>query len=48
MSWTIEIKPSAEKYYLRLEKRTRKRVREALHSLEREANPFLFTATSDG
>jgi len=41
MSWTIEVKPTAEKYYLRLDKRTRKRIREALHALEREGDPFL-------
>jgi mRNA interferase RelE/StbE len=41
MSWTIEVKPTAEKQYLRLDKRTRKRIREALHVLEREVNPFL-------
>jgi mRNA-degrading endonuclease RelE of RelBE toxin-antitoxin system len=41
MSWKIEVKPTAEKYYLRLDKRTRKRIREALDALEREVNPLL-------
>jgi len=41
MSWQIEVKPTAEKYYLRLDKRTRKRIREALDALEREVNPLL-------
>ena len=41
MSWKIEIKPTAEKHYLRLEKRTRKRIKEALVELESYENPFL-------
>ena len=34
MSWTVEIKPSAEKQYLRLGKSTRQRVKAAIRSLE--------------
>ena len=39
MSWTVEVKPTAEKYYLKLDKRTRGRVREALKSLENKGEP---------
>ena len=41
MSWKIEVKPAAEKYYLRLGKGTRKRIKEALHELEGAEDPFL-------
>jgi mRNA interferase RelE/StbE len=41
MSWKIEIKPSAEKQYLRLYKKTRKQIRESLLELEEQNNPFL-------
>ena len=41
MSWKIEIKPSAEKQYLRLDKKTRKKIRESLLDLEEQNNPFL-------
>lgn len=34
MSWTIELKPSAAKQYLKLDRRTRARIREVLHELE--------------
>ena len=40
MSWRIEIKPAAERQYLRLDKRLRKRVKDALRELEREENPL--------
>ncbi len=40
-SWRIEIKPSAEKRYCKLDKRARKRILKALRSLEREEAPFL-------
>ena len=30
MSWKIEIKPTAEKSYLKLDKKTRKRIKKAL------------------
>ena len=39
-SWRIEIKPSAEKQYLKLDKKTRKRIREALETLEKEEVPL--------
>ena len=41
MSWKIEIKPSAEKQYLKLDKKTRKQIRESLLNLEEQNNPFL-------
>jgi len=41
MSWKIEIKPNAEKQYLKLDKKTRKRIKEYLIQLEKEENPFL-------
>ena len=41
MSWKIEVKPAAEKYYLRLGKPTRKRIKQALHDLEGAEDPFL-------
>ncbi len=34
MTWQIEVKPAAEKYYLRLDRKTRARVKEALRDLE--------------
>ena len=34
MSWRIEVKPSAEKQYLKLDRTTRRRVKESLLSLE--------------
>ena len=34
MNWTVEIKPTAEKYYLKLDKREQVRVRKALENLE--------------
>jgi mRNA interferase RelE/StbE len=40
MSWKIEIKPTAEKYYLKLDKKTRKRIKKALQELEQEENPL--------
>lgn len=41
MSWKIEIKPSAEKQYLKLDKKTRKQIRKSLLDLEEQNNPFL-------
>jgi mRNA interferase RelE/StbE len=41
MSWKIEIKPSAEKQYLKLDKKTRKQIRKSLLNLEEQNNPFL-------
>ncbi len=34
MSWRIEVKPSAEKQYLRLDRITRRRIKETLRELE--------------
>ncbi|MFO0751968.1 MAG: type II toxin-antitoxin system RelE/ParE family toxin [Thermodesulfovibrionales bacterium] len=39
MSWTISVSPQAEKYYLRLDKPTRARVKEGLKELAQCANP---------
>jgi len=41
MNWKIEVKPTAEKSYLKLDKRTRKRIKKALKTLEQEENPLL-------
>ena len=41
MNWKIEVKPRAEKQYLRLDRSTRKRIKKALQVLEREENPLL-------
>jgi mRNA interferase RelE/StbE len=41
MNWKIEVKPTAEKQYSRLDKSTRKRIKKALQDLEREENPLL-------
>ena len=41
MSWRIEIKPSAEKQYLRLDATTRRRIKTALLELEDSEQPFL-------
>ena len=40
-SWRIEIKPSAEKQYLKLDRKTRQRIKEALRDLEEEEHPLL-------
>jgi mRNA interferase RelE/StbE len=39
--WKIEVKPTAEKYYLRLDKGTRRRIKRALEKLEHRENPLL-------
>ena len=41
MSWKIEVKPTAEKYYLKLDKNTRIRMKEALRELENTDDPLL-------
>ena len=41
MSWRIEIKPAAEKRYLKLGKKTRKRIKAALLEIEQEEAPLL-------
>ncbi|MCK4761759.1 MAG: type II toxin-antitoxin system RelE/ParE family toxin [Candidatus Aminicenantes bacterium] len=40
MNWQIEIKPNAEKQYLKLDQKTRKRIKESLKQLESAENPF--------
>lgn len=40
MSWKIEVKPAAEKQYLKLDKKTRKRIKIALEELEEDENPL--------
>ena len=40
MSWKVEVKPTAEKYYLKLDKKMRKRVKESLLELEESENPL--------
>jgi len=41
MSWKIEIKPNAEKQYLKLDKKIRSRIKRALIGLEKEENPLM-------
>jgi len=41
MSWRIEVKPSAEKQYLKLDAPTRRRIKDALYELEGVENPLL-------
>ncbi len=40
-NWKIEVKPTAEKYYLKLDKKTRFRIKEALRELENTDDPLL-------
>ena len=40
MSWRIEIKPSAEKQYLRLDTSTRRRIKETLRELQDAEQPL--------
>ena len=40
-NWKIEVKPTAEKYYLKLGKKARTRVKEALRELETVDAPLL-------
>lgn len=40
MSWKIDVKPAAEKQYLKLGKETRQRVKKALFQLELRDDPF--------
>ena len=42
MSWRIEIKPSAEKQYLKLDRKTRQRIKKALQVLEQEETPLFY------
>ncbi|MEE9614132.1 MAG: type II toxin-antitoxin system RelE/ParE family toxin [Thermodesulfobacteriota bacterium] len=39
--WRIELKPASEKQYLKLDGKTRERVKTALKSLEKERDPLL-------
>ena len=41
MSWRIEVKPAAEKQYLKLGKTTRRRIKEVLQDLEKAELPLL-------
>lgn len=41
MNWKIEVKPTAEEAYLRLDKKTRKRIHAASRDLENLKNPFI-------
>ena len=41
MNWRIEVKPSAEKQYLKRDRPTRRRIKEALHELEDAEQPLL-------
>jgi len=41
MIWKVEIKPNAEKQYIKLDTRTRKRIKGALIELEKLENPLL-------
>jgi mRNA-degrading endonuclease RelE of RelBE toxin-antitoxin system len=40
-SWRIEIKPSAEKQYLKLDRKTRQRIKDVLRVLQEEEAPLL-------
>jgi len=40
MSWKVEVKPTAEKHYLKLDKKMRKRVKKSLLELEKSENPL--------
>jgi mRNA-degrading endonuclease RelE of RelBE toxin-antitoxin system len=40
MSWKIEVKPSAEGQYRKLDKKTKQRIRSALRDLEGSPNPL--------
>ncbi len=41
MSWRIEVKPAAEKQYLKLDATTRRRIKHALHEIEDEERPLM-------
>lgn len=41
MSWRIEVKPTAEKQYLKLDKTARRRIKKALRELESAERPLL-------
>jgi mRNA-degrading endonuclease RelE of RelBE toxin-antitoxin system len=41
MSWKIEIKPTAEKSYLKLDKKARTRIKKSLLELKKSENPLI-------
>ena len=41
MTWRIEVKPSAEKQYLKIDAATRRRIKTVLRELEGSEQPFL-------
>jgi len=41
MSWNIEIKPSVEKSYLKLHRKTRAKIKKTLSELEKSDNPLI-------
>ncbi len=43
MTWKIEVKPAAEKSYLKLDRKTSSRIRKSLLDLEKSDNPLLHT-----
>ena len=40
MSWKVDVKPNAEKQFMKLDKKTRKRIKESLALLENSDNPL--------
>ena len=44
MNWRIEVKPTAEKQYLKLDKTARQRIQSALLELEQAENPLFHHA----
>lgn len=43
MTWKVEIKPNAEKQYLKLDAAVKRRIKRALIELERIENPLLYS-----
>ena len=41
MSWKTEIKPTAEKSYLKFDRKTRRRIKESILELEKSENPLM-------
>jgi mRNA interferase RelE/StbE len=39
-NWKFEIKPTAEKQYLKLDRKTREKIKSSLKKLEQEENPL--------
>jgi len=42
-SWRIEVKPSAERQYSKLDRKTRHRIKQILAEIESKENPLLHT-----